>query len=264
MKPDQDEQPVHRIRCGEIWGGNRGDQLELATSGIRASLFSRSCDGGKGGDLYYLSVCESDQLTRIAIVDVVGHGESVSQTSSCLYESLERQMNSADGSAVLADLNRRSSELGQKGMATAAVAAFYRENSNFYVSYAGHNELLLKHHEEATWQRIIPVESESVAGLPLGVLDDCEYIQQSISGTIGDRLMLYTDGLVEAMSPDGEQFGLDRLLDVLNQANSQSVSQVRERVLEALTRHTGGSLGHDDVTFMVVEVDHLKGNLEVK
>lgn len=260
LSSDQNTQPVYNIRCGEIWGGNQGDQLELATSGIRASLFSRSCHGGKGGDLYYLSVCERDLLTRIAIVDVVGHGESVARTSSCLYELLAQHMNTAEGSVVLTDLNRMSSKLGQKGMATAAIAAFYRADSSFYVSYAGHNELLLNRSGDSDWSAIEPAESESVSGLPLGVLEECDYVQQSIPGAVGDRMLLYTDGLVEAMSPEGEQFGMERLLGALNQAKGEPVTKVRQRVLDALRQHTGGSLGHDDVTFMVVEVAELGGN----
>ncbi len=250
----QTGQAIHRIRCGEIWGGNRGDQLELVTSSLRASLFSRSCDGGKGGDLYYLSVCESDLLTRIAIVDVVGHGESVSTTSDRLYESLARQMNSSDGSVVLADLNRLSNELGQKAMATAAVSAFYHADSRFYVAYAGHNELLLKRSTETTWKLISPTESDDIAGLPLGVLEECDYVQQSLPGAVGDRLFLYTDGLVEAMDSSGEQFGIQRLLNVLNGTGTESVSTVRMAVLDAIMTHSGGSLGHDDVTFLVVEI----------
>jgi hypothetical protein len=51
---------THHIQCSEIWGGIRGDQLEAESSGLRASLFSRACEGGKGGNIYDFSVCSSE------------------------------------------------------------------------------------------------------------------------------------------------------------------------------------------------------------
>ncbi len=50
---------AHRIGCAEVWGGIQGDELDVETGSVRGSLFSRACDGGKGGDIYYLSVCPS-------------------------------------------------------------------------------------------------------------------------------------------------------------------------------------------------------------
>ena len=58
-------QTVHPIECSEIWGGNHGDALDAETGVVRASLFSRACDGGKGGDIYYFSVCSSGELIFI-------------------------------------------------------------------------------------------------------------------------------------------------------------------------------------------------------
>ena len=63
---------MRRIRCAEIWGGVHNCDEDILTSGITASLYSAAADGGRGGDIYYLSVCSSDLLTRIAIADVVG------------------------------------------------------------------------------------------------------------------------------------------------------------------------------------------------
>ena len=68
---------MHRLQCAEIWGGIRNQDTDVCSAGITASLFSGACDGGKGGDIYYLSVCNSDMLTRIAIADVIGHGRAV-------------------------------------------------------------------------------------------------------------------------------------------------------------------------------------------
>jgi phosphoserine phosphatase RsbU/P len=103
---------MHRIRCSEIWGGNTNMDSDVCTGGITASLFSSAADGGKGGDIYYISVCGSDLLTRIAIADVVGHGEAVSQVSDWLYQSLAARMNDGAGNAVLSDVNELACDHG--------------------------------------------------------------------------------------------------------------------------------------------------------
>ena len=246
---------AYRIQCSEIWGGNLRDELAVETSGIRASLFSRPCDGGKGGDIYYLSVCSNDLLTRIAIADVVGHGEAVSETSQWLYDSLAQRMNSADSNEVLTDLNRATSEHGYQAMSTATIAAFYRGNSQLYFSYAGHHESLYLSKGATEWRTLdIDDSGEDVAGLPLGVMEECRYQQQSTVAAFGDKIFLYTDGVIEAMNSEDEQFGVERLLAVLNKVATAEISNIRQSVLDALLQHTGGSFGHDDVTFMAVEM----------
>lgn len=245
----------HTIRCSEIWGGNRGDELDVETNGIRACLFRRPCDGGKGGDIYFFSVCGSDLLTRIAVADVVGHGEAVSETSGWVYESLAANMNSEDGTRVLEDTNRATAARGLDAMSTAVVAAYYRADGRFYYSYAGHHETLLLRAGKTSWERlVVTAESDELNGLPLGVHEDCVYLQQSVPCNVGDRVFLYTDGLTEAMDADEVQFGEERLLKVLNLTGGQPLADVRSSVIEALTLHAGEELGHDDVTFMILEI----------
>lgn len=245
---------VHQIKCSEIWGGIQGDELEAKTSGLHASLFSQACDGGKGGDIYYISVCASDLLTRIALADVMGHGEKVSHTSQTLYHSLEANMNSADGTQVLTDLNRTAIDYGIQAITTAVVAAFYRADSNLYFSYAGHHDVLMNRRGAADWQGIAASEAEGLSNLPLGVDEDTNYVQSQAPLSAGDRLFLYTDGVIEAPDQTGTLFGENRLRDVLQQSSSDSLNTIRNRVHTALLEHTGNNLIHDDVTFMTIEI----------
>ena len=64
----------------------------MAAGKVKASIFSSTCCGGKGGDIYYFGVCEGDTLTRLATADVTGHGEAVSEISGYVYNSLQRHM----------------------------------------------------------------------------------------------------------------------------------------------------------------------------
>ena len=67
-------QEPHRIKCAEIWGGILSIDMDITTEGLSASIFSTAHDGNCGGDMYYVSVCKWDYLTRMAVADLRGHG----------------------------------------------------------------------------------------------------------------------------------------------------------------------------------------------
>ena len=60
--------------CARIWGGVRGKDADVQDSGFIASVYSRAAEGAKGGDIYYLSVCSGEAITRVALADVRGEG----------------------------------------------------------------------------------------------------------------------------------------------------------------------------------------------
>jgi sigma-B regulation protein RsbU (phosphoserine phosphatase) len=163
-------------------------------------------------------------------------------------------MNSADGSQILADLNRAAVDFGYKAMATAAIAAFYRADRNHHFSYAGHHEVLVKRKSDQNWKPLAGMDSDGLSGLPLGVDDETDYLQNSVPLAAGDRLFMYTDGIVEAPNNAHQEFGEQRLIEVLKSTADNDLDVIRSRVLGALLEHTGDELGHDDVTFMAVEI----------
>ena len=82
-----------RLECKGIWGGIRNRDLEITAGKVIGSIYSAACcEGGKGGDIYYFGVCKGDLITRLAIADVVGHGEVVSEVSQYVYDSLKAHM----------------------------------------------------------------------------------------------------------------------------------------------------------------------------
>ena len=224
------------------------------TSGVRASLFSRSCEGGEGGDVYYFSVCGSDSLTRVALTDVTGHGPTVSQVGQWLYNALAARMNSLRGDRVLAELNDLADHYGLDAVSTLAVVQFYRRKSQLYVSYAGHPPALIYRRSVGEW---LPADIPGGAGLtnlPIGVSHETRYAQHSMPLSSGDRILLYTDGVLEAPDADNDLFGLPRLLSIAQQHVESPLGDLRTALLDALRAHTGGSLVHDDVTVLAMEV----------
>ena len=78
-----------RIECKVIWGGIQNVDAEVTAGKFVGSIYSSASEGGQGGDIYFFGVCKVDIITRLAIADVVGHGEVVSQVSQYVYDSLK-------------------------------------------------------------------------------------------------------------------------------------------------------------------------------
>ena len=81
-----------RLECKDLWGGIRNKDIEVSAGKVIGSIYSASSQGGKGGDIYYFGVCRGDMITRLAIADVVGHGEAISEVSQYVYDSLKAHM----------------------------------------------------------------------------------------------------------------------------------------------------------------------------
>ena len=79
-----------RLECKELWGGIRNRDSEVSAGKVIGSIYSEPCcGGGKGGDIYYFGVCKDGAITRLAIADVTGHGEAVSEISQYVYGTLK-------------------------------------------------------------------------------------------------------------------------------------------------------------------------------
>ena len=248
-----------KLICSGIWGGIRDLDQDVGAGAVVASLYSSSCDGGKGGDIYYFGVCKGDMITRVAIADVVGHGQTVSDVSQCMYDSLKAHMCDPDHGSILSKLNELASGHGLQAMTTAAVVAYYASRAAFYISCAGHPPALFKHTNEETWT-VAKLQDDPSEGhglgtnLPLAVAPEPFYDQQVVPATSGDRFFVYTDGVTEARNVQGELFGIGGLKSVLDANADAPLSLLKSAVLQALYRHTGNGLTHDDVTLIAMEV----------
>jgi sigma-B regulation protein RsbU (phosphoserine phosphatase) len=244
----------NQICHNRVWGGIWNTRMQVVAGGLTVGVYSRPCDGGKGGDVYYFSVSAGDILTRVAVADVLGHGPAVSDVSRRLYDSLGERMGRKDSHEVLCDLNRLAVEHGYESMTTAVVATYSRPDSSLYYAYAGHPPMLLRRSAKDRWEPLQPPETQELVGLPLGATDETGHEQQRIPLIERDRVFLYTDGVCEAPNAEGELFGMERLRSVLNTAAGKPVGELVDTLLEALRSHTDDCLDHDDVTFMVLEV----------
>lgn len=244
---------MRRLKCAEVWGGIKNEQLDVCSRGLTVSLFSSACDGGKGGDVYFCSMCRGDRVTRVIIADVVGHGAAVSEIGTWVHDELVDRMDDPVLANVLSDLNGRVVARGLDAMTTAVALSFDAVDGRLNYGYAGHPPILLR--RNGAWTELPQAPGGGTRNLPLGVDGTCRYETASVSLASRDLLLLYTDGVIEAPSRGGAQYGVGRLRAALTEIDRQDPMELRNGVIARLRDWTGGLLEHDDVTLMAIHLD---------
>ena len=111
---------------------------------------------------------------------------------------------------------------------------------------AGHNPPLIVHAAGT-------VENLASGGLPLGIKPNAEYREGRTQLQANDVLVIYSDGVSEAQSPEGEEFGTDRLYEVVSRNLDASAAGIRDRIEAALTKWSQGTPAADDITLVIVK-----------
>ncbi|MFO0972729.1 MAG: PP2C family protein-serine/threonine phosphatase [Phycisphaerae bacterium] len=247
-----------QLVCSEVWGGNRPVDAPVELPGIRGVLYSQPCAGQRGGDVHYLSVCGSGIMTRGCIADVVGHGETVARVSDEIHALMRRSMNRFDQRRVLRNLNRRLTGMGLDAMTTLAALTYYPPSRRLSVSYAGHPPGWYFSRAAQRWRRLElpPREGDDFADGPLAVDAEARYTWVRVRVDMGDRLLLLTDGVLETPGPAGEQFGDSRVTELLAANADQPLRAIGDELVGGLQAFAGPrGLGHDDITFLMLEFE---------
>lgn len=248
--------------CNEVWGGNRIFQGPIELPGLRGVLFSQPCEGGRGGDVHYLSVCGSGLISRVCLADVTGHGESVAAISQTMHDLLRRSVNRLDERKVLRRLNLSLSKLDDGSFTTAAALTYFPPTRRLSISYAGHEPAWYYEASSQRWSRFETAQRKGLFDIVLAADPRTRYTRRVRRVAIGDRLLMITDGVLEAPNKTGELFGRERLANLLHNAQNQVPQTLVPAIIRALREHTSGArLRHDDVSLLMIEfVDNLKNS----
>src|SRR5450631_164210 len=151
-----------------------------------------------GGDFFQIIPLE-DKSTLVVLGDVSGKGLKAAMNVSLIVGTLRALAESnANPASILSGLNRLLAGRLQGGFVTALVFRV-DDLGNCKVANAGHLEPFLKGKE-------LKIEGS----LPLGIVSEAEYEQQSFTMSAGDRLTIYTDGVLEARNKRDELYGFER------------------------------------------------------
>jgi sigma-B regulation protein RsbU (phosphoserine phosphatase) len=90
---------------------------------------------------------------------------------------------------------------------------------------------------------------------PLGILDDANYEETYLKLAVGDKMVFYTDGIVEAMNEQEEMLGFERLIEIVQNSKSTTADALLQEITGAVKDFTGSAPQHDDLTAIVVCVE---------
>jgi len=249
--------------CGDVRGGNEPVWTVVDLPGLAGVLYSHPCHGESGGDVHYCSMCNSGIIARVCLADVAGHGERVANVARVMHTELRASVNRWDEREVMQALDVRLEQSGLKAITTAALVSYRPWKQLLTVSYAGHPPGWIYRAggdgQGRRWERLLITEAvaSGPADLPLGTSFGPSYSRTRVRAVPGDRLLLVTDGVLEAPAPDGTEFGTEGVEAVLSScvAAGSACEDLATRLVDALRAHTGTDpMTHDDVSFYVAEI----------
>jgi sigma-B regulation protein RsbU (phosphoserine phosphatase) len=94
----------------------------------------------------------------------------------------------------------------------------------------------------------------STGGMIIGMFPHANYEEAKVDLRSGDVLVLFTDGVTEALNPDEEEFGEGRLKNLLRRVAHLPVEEMSTQISQALTKWIAHAEQHDDLTFLVMKV----------
>lgn len=203
-----------------------------------------------GGD-YYDYFMHDDTHLDLVIADVSGHSVGAALIMAEVRTLLRlSSTNDLSPSAILTMLNRQLYD--DLNRAELFITMFYAriEINSGQMTYAnaGHNQPLLHH---PNTDRCIQLDAD---GLILGVLPEVHYEEQQISLAPGDTLLMYTDGIPEAMDPDGTLFGMERLCKTVSSATALPPEQLADQLYQLVQEYRQGVPIQDDISLIAVSL----------
>ncbi len=212
-----------------------------------------------GGDILDYFVVD-DGLLAFYIIDVSGHGVPSALVSSTLNKFI---------TPALCREGLRDTDNERELRPQTVVEQLNRDflghaDDDFYFT------MLLGFHETASGRTRIcqaghphplrlrgagPVESLGDGGMPVAMLDVARYDSFGLTMTPGERLVLYSDGVTDCRSPDGEQYGVGRLESFLDDHRALDSASLLDALRADLTRYRGGSVFEDDLSVLCIARD---------
>lgn len=255
-----------RMKCMEIWGGNRAIEKSFEAPGIDIHVHSAPYQDSEvgGGDIYYVTSCASGRISRILLADVSGHGEAVSQIAVSLRDLMRDNVNRISQKQFVMQMNR---DFGQQsedsGFATAVVATFFEPKKSLSISVAGHPYPIYYRAAKQRWLTVdATTSSEGIENLPLGIYEDSDYRSRRIETETDDMFLLYSDAFIESVDQQGKQVGTQGLIDLLNQGGPADPAEVIPFLRHELRAMSGQNLLDDDASLILGHFTSKKVNMK--
>ncbi len=210
---------------------------------------NRMC-GSVGGDFYDFIRINEDQIA-IVIGDMVGHGVRASLLMANIMGWLRSEPgNHTKPREVIIALNKMLIELGNRIGSPMPCSIFYLvidqpTGMGLFIN-AGHPRPLLCERDKSTTLHL------GARNMLLGV-EEFDPEEGCNTFTTGQRLIMYTDGLIDALNRQGDHFGPERLEAIVNRSHHLTPEQLTEKVFQEIDRFRDGAAQTDDETIVVFD-----------
>src|SRR5216684_401899 len=197
-----------------------------------------------GGD-YFDVFPLSDNRTAFLIADVSGKGLGAALLTTMLQGALSGMTLGTDPARVFNHVNRFLCDHAEVGRYATMFFGILDDEGHLEFINAGHPSPFLIRHGAAQ-------EPFSEGSYPVGLVPEAEYTASHLKLEPGDTLVLFSDGVTEAMDPDEQLFGITRLREVLTGQTECPLDQLEKCILESVENFTRGASQADDLTLLIV------------
>lgn len=207
-----------------------------------------------GGDFYDFFLIDDNHLCMV-MADVSGKGVPAALFMMISKVMIKTQaMQGLSPANILRTVNEQLCENDEIEMfVTAWVGILEIDTGIITASNAGHEYPVLARKEDKTYQIY-----KDRHGFVLGGMATSKYREYTITLQAGDSIFLYTDGVTEATNENNDLFGMERMVDALNQPHGDTQEEVLKHVRDAINRFTGDISQFDDITMMGLQYNGIK------
>jgi sigma-B regulation protein RsbU (phosphoserine phosphatase) len=218
---------------------NFGDYPHLAVAGCNFPCLS------VGGDYFDVFPLE-DRRTAFLIADVSGKGLGAALLTQLLQGALSALTLGTDPVRVFNHLNRFLCNHAEVGRYATMFFGILDEKGSLDYINAGHPSPILIRRNGC------PEEAFTEGSFPVGLVPEAEYSTACVKLDPGDTLVLFSDGVTEAMDPQEELFGVPRLKQFLIGHNETPLDELQKLLLESVENFARGASQADDLTLLLV------------
>jgi len=202
-----------------------------------------------GGDYYDFLEIGPGRL-GLAVADISGKGISAALLMASLQALLRSHAHLHGDRAELLvwDINRLMYSSTTEGKYASLFYGFYDDLSRLLVYVnAGHLPPILRR-KDGSIQRL------KTGGMVVGMMPDTSYRQETVQLQPGDILLLFSDGITEAMNTKEQEFGEERLLPLISSLTDLPAASLSDAILDRIADYVGTAPQHDDSTLVVIKV----------
>ena len=243
----QRDHRVHMDKARQIQQNLRPNMANFDGLDV-AELFEPADD--VGGD-YYDVISLPDDRYLLCVADVSGHGAPAAMAATLLKAFVsEAAKKSSSPAEILTDVNQRYCEYVVLGLfATMTLLVVDPKNHRMTYANAGHELPFVQMGSER------PVRL-NVGDLILGVEEDTHYDEETIELRGSARIVIVSDGVTEAFDPSEEQYGTDRIEEMMSNVPTSSARELVQAFEASLATFRKGRKAFDDTTLLVAQLSH--------